>query len=52
MTSIRLDKVDGSGVSVSEMLEAVAILEEHGIEVADIVRVPTQEPGEEPPASS
>jgi hypothetical protein len=44
MTSIRLDKADGSSLSVAEMLEALAILEEHGVKVADIIRVPAEEP--------
>jgi hypothetical protein len=42
--SIRLDKADGSSLSVAEMLEALAILEEHGIKVADVVRVPSEGP--------
>lgn len=42
MTTIRLDKAGGGSVSVVEMLEAVAILEEHGIKVAEIIRTPAE----------
>jgi hypothetical protein len=44
MPAIRLDKPDGGSVSVAEMLEAVAILEAHGIKVVEVTRVPSEKP--------